>query len=72
VSRSACVKARALTLYRPEDLDYKDKRVAVIGSGATAITLVPAMLERGAAHMTMIQRSPSESSALQDLHRCRC
>ncbi|PWN97766.1 FAD dependent oxidoreductase [Tilletiopsis washingtonensis] len=43
----------------PEDLDYKDKRVAVIGSGATAITLVPAMLERGAAHMTMIQRSPS-------------
>jgi len=69
---AACLLAGALTRCRPEDLDYKDKRVAVIGSGATAITLVPAMLERGAAHMTMIQRSPSESSALQDLNRCRC
>ena len=42
----------------PEDLDYTGKRVVVIGSGATAITLVPAMA-RGAAHVTMLQRSPS-------------
>ncbi len=42
----------------PEDLDYEGKRVVVIGSGATAITLVPAMAER-AAHVTMLQRSPS-------------
>src|SRR5215211_6121881 len=42
----------------PEELDYSGKRVAVIGSGATAVTLVPAMAER-AAHVTMVQRSPS-------------
>ena len=42
----------------PENLDYDGKRVVVIGSGATAITLVPAMAER-AAHVTMLQRSPS-------------
>jgi cation diffusion facilitator CzcD-associated flavoprotein CzcO len=42
----------------PEDLDYTNKRVVVIGSGATAVTLVPAMAER-AAHVTMLQRSPS-------------
>jgi monooxygenase len=42
----------------PEDLDYAGKRVAVIGSGATAITLVPAMAQQ-AAHVTMVQRSPS-------------
>src|SRR5688500_14998258 len=42
----------------PDDLDYTGKRVIVIGSGATAITLVPAMAER-AAHVTMLQRSPS-------------
>ena len=42
----------------PEDLDYEDKRVVVIGSGATAITLVPALAGR-AAHVTMLQRSPS-------------
>jgi cation diffusion facilitator CzcD-associated flavoprotein CzcO len=42
----------------PEDLDYASKRVVVIGSGATAVTLVPAMAER-AAHVTMLQRSPS-------------
>ena len=41
----------------PEDLDFAGKRVVVIGSGATAITLVPAMAER-AAHVTMVQRSP--------------
>jgi len=42
----------------PEDLDYAGKRIVVIGSGATAITLVPAMAKR-AAHVTMLQRSPS-------------
>lgn len=41
----------------PEDLDYAGKRVLVIGSGATAVTLVPAMA-RTAAHITMLQRSP--------------
>jgi monooxygenase len=42
----------------PEDLDYAGKRVVVVGSGATAVTLVPALAER-AAHVTMLQRSPS-------------
>ena len=42
----------------PEDLDYADKRVVVIGSGATAMTLVPAMAKE-AAHVTMLQRSPT-------------
>lgn len=42
----------------PDDLDYSGKRVVVIGSGATAVTLVPAMAET-AAHVTMLQRSPS-------------
>jgi cation diffusion facilitator CzcD-associated flavoprotein CzcO len=42
----------------PEDLDYAGKRVLVIGSGATAVTLIPAMAET-AAHVTMLQRSPT-------------
>ncbi len=42
----------------PADLDYSGQRVVVIGSGATAVTLVPAMTDR-AAHVTMLQRSPS-------------
>jgi monooxygenase len=42
----------------PEDLDYAGKRVVVIGSGATAVTLVPSMA-RDAAHVTMLQRSPT-------------
>ncbi len=42
----------------PESFDYSGKRVVVVGSGATAVTLVPAMAER-AAHVTMLQRSPS-------------
>jgi monooxygenase len=41
-----------------DDIDYVGKRVVVIGSGATAVTLVPAMAER-AEHVTMLQRSPS-------------
>lgn len=43
----------------PEDLDYTGKKVLVIGSGATAATLVPAMADGGAAHVTMLQRSPT-------------
>jgi monooxygenase len=42
----------------PEDLDYTGKKVVVIGSGATAVTLVPAMAG-DAEHVTMLQRSPS-------------
>ncbi len=42
----------------PEDLDYGGKRVVVIGSGATAVTLIPALAER-ADHVTMVQRSPT-------------
>jgi monooxygenase len=41
-----------------EDIDYSGKRVVVIGSGATAVTLIPALAQR-AAHVTMLQRSPS-------------
>ncbi|KQM63799.1 FAD-containing monooxygenase EthA [Sphingomonas sp. Leaf17] len=42
----------------PEDMDHAGKRIVVIGSGATAVTLVPA-LAKTAAHVTMLQRSPS-------------
>src|SRR5256886_10364337 len=42
----------------PEDIDYAGKRVVVIGSGATAVTLVPEMAKL-AAHVTMLQRSPT-------------
>jgi monooxygenase len=42
----------------PEDLDYRGREVVVVGSGATAVTLVPA-LAREAAHVTMVQRSPT-------------
>lgn len=42
----------------PEDLDYAGKRIVVIGSGATAVTLIPALAEK-AAKVTMLQRSPT-------------
>jgi len=42
----------------PEDLDYKGKKVVVIGSGATAMTLIPAM-SRDVEHIVMLQRSPT-------------
>lgn len=42
----------------PEDLDYRDKKVVVIGSGATAVTLVPE-LAKATAHTIMLQRSPT-------------
>jgi cation diffusion facilitator CzcD-associated flavoprotein CzcO len=41
-----------------EDIDYANKRVVVIGSGATAVTIVPEMAKT-AAHVTMLQRSPT-------------
>ncbi|WP_127507177.1 flavin-containing monooxygenase [Actinoplanes solisilvae] len=47
----------------PADLDHTGKRVVVIGSGATAVTLVPAMAPT-AAHVTMLQRSPSYLTSL--------
>ncbi|MDN3918959.1 flavin-containing monooxygenase [Roseateles violae] len=48
----------ALPQFWPAELDHAGQRVVVIGSGATAVTLVPAMA-RTAAHVTMLQRSPS-------------
>jgi cation diffusion facilitator CzcD-associated flavoprotein CzcO len=42
----------------PEDLDYTDKNVVIIGSGATAVTILPNIAEK-AKHVTMVQRSPS-------------
>ena len=52
----------------PEELEYDGKRVTVIGSGATAVTLVPAVAER-AAHVTMVQRSPTYMAALPSSDR---
>jgi monooxygenase len=49
----------------PADLDYAGKRIVVIGSGATAVTLVPALAET-AAHVTMLQRSPTYMTVLPD------
>ncbi|WP_277501556.1 NAD(P)/FAD-dependent oxidoreductase [Nocardioides sp. ChNu-99] len=50
----------------PEDFDHAGKRVVVIGSGATAVTLVPSMLkgDGAAAHVTMLQRTPTWISAV--------
>ena len=42
----------------PEDFDYTDKRIVVIGSGATAVTLIPALAEK-AAEVVMLQRTPT-------------
>jgi cation diffusion facilitator CzcD-associated flavoprotein CzcO len=49
----------------PKMLDFAGKRIVVIGSGATAVTLVPA-LARSAAHVTMLQRSPSYIASLPE------
>jgi cation diffusion facilitator CzcD-associated flavoprotein CzcO len=51
----------------PEDLDCRGKRVVVIGSGATAVTLVPSLVAEGAAHVTMVQRSPTYIAPLPAL-----
>lgn len=50
----------------PEDLDYAGRRVVVIGSGATAVTLVPAMAA-DTAHITMLQRSPTYMAPAPDV-----
>ncbi|MBA2348368.1 MAG: NAD(P)/FAD-dependent oxidoreductase [Solirubrobacterales bacterium] len=50
----------------PEELDYAGKQVVVIGSGATAMTLVPAMAKE-AGHVTMLQRSPTYVFSLPDV-----
>ena len=47
----------------PEDLDYGDQKIVVIGSGATAVTLIPSLAE-AAERVTMLQRSPSYVAAL--------
>ncbi len=52
----------------PEDLDYAGKRVVVIGSGATAVTLVPSMTDK-AKHVTMLQRSPTYMISLPAVDR---
>ena len=52
----------------PADLDYAGKRVVVIGSGATAVTLVPAMANT-AAHVTMLQRSPTYIASGPDVDK---
>jgi len=49
----------------PEALDYSDKNVIVIGSGATAVTIVPSIAEK-VRHVTMLQRSPSYMIAAPD------
>lgn len=50
----------------PENFDYTGKRVVIIGSGATAITLVPSMSDK-AAHVTMLQRSPTYIAAIPSI-----
>ncbi|MEZ0363556.1 flavin-containing monooxygenase [Mycobacterium sp. pUA109] len=48
----------------PEDLDYAGKKIVVIGSGATAVTLIPSLVKSGAGHVTMLQRSPTYIGSL--------
>jgi monooxygenase len=50
----------------PGGLDYQGKKIIVIGSGATAVTLIPALANSGAGHVTMLQRSPSYIGSLPD------
>lgn len=51
----------------PDDLDYAGKRIIVIGSGATAVTLIPSMA-RDAGHITMLQRTPTYIMAQPRIH----
>lgn len=48
-----------LPQFWPKNLDFSNQKIAVIGSGATAITLVPSLANQGAKQVTMIQRSPT-------------
>ena len=50
-----------------ENLDYVGKKVLIIGSGATAITLVPSLVKGGAKHVTMLQRSPTYIASVPSL-----
>ena len=50
----------------PEDLDYQGKKIVVIGSGATAVTLIPALIDSGSGHVTMLQRSPTYIARMPD------
>jgi monooxygenase len=50
-----------------EELDYADKKIVVIGSGATAVTLIPALVNSGARYVTMLQRSPSYIGSLPEV-----
>jgi monooxygenase len=50
-----------------EDLDYEGKKIVVIGSGATAVTLIPALIDSGAGHVTMLQRSPTYIGSLPEV-----
>ena len=51
----------------PQDLDYAGKKIVIIGSGATAITLIPALAKSGAGHVTMLQRSPTYIGTLPEI-----
>ncbi|HYZ67730.1 MAG TPA: NAD(P)/FAD-dependent oxidoreductase, partial [Mycobacterium sp.] len=51
----------------PEEVDYAGKKIVVIGSGATAVTLIPALANSGAGHVTMLQRSPTYIGSLPDV-----
>lgn len=51
----------------PEDLDYAGKNIIVIGSGATAVTLIPSLVDSGAGHVTMLQRSPTYIGSLPNI-----
>jgi monooxygenase len=51
----------------PEDLNYQNKKIVIIGSGATAITLVPSLVKGGAGHVTMLQRSPTYIATVPSL-----
>ena len=51
----------------PESLDYSGKRVVVIGSGATAVSMIPSLTEK-AAHVTMLQRSPTYMLSMPRIH----
>ncbi len=55
----------------PQDYDHSGKRVVIIGSGATAVTMLPAMLtgEGAAAHVTMLQRTPSYVASMPRVDR---
>ncbi|WP_456698309.1 flavin-containing monooxygenase [Aeromicrobium sp. P5_D10] len=52
----------------PQDLDYAGKKVVVIGSGATAVTLIPSMAD-DVSHITMLQRSPTYITTLPDVDK---